>query len=192
MKARMIPIFSIVGLVLVACGTGVSADPIDAGRNAFVSQCASCHSVDGTGSDRASTVLGRGEELLVAQVRNPQGEMPTFSTDILSDDELDFIVQYVSSLGEVAGSDHADEHGEAHEEFQASQAEEVHLIAAFEAIEDYMNMDRQAAINHIQQAISLASGEAAEEYAALIDSIEDGKAGNARHELEEMLGMMDH
>ena len=184
--------FALVGVVLVACGTGVSADPIDAGRNSFVSQCASCHSVDGTGSDRAPTVLGRSEELLVAQVRDPEGEMPAFSIGVLPDDELDLIVHYVSSLEDVTDSDHAEEHGEAMEEFQPSEAEEVHLFAAFEAIEDYMNMDRQVAITHIQQAISLASAEAAQEYAELIDSIEDGKAGNARHELEEMLGMMEH
>jgi DNA-binding GntR family transcriptional regulator len=65
-------------------------------------------------------------------------------------------------------------------------------LVAFEAIEDYQNMDREAAINHLQQAVALASSEAAEEYAELIEAIEDGKAGNARHELEEMLGMMEH
>jgi hypothetical protein len=64
-------------------------------------------------------------------------------------------------------------------------------MAALEAIEDAENIDRELAINHLQQAMALASGAAAEIYAELIEDIESGKAGTARHELEELLGMMD-
>jgi mono/diheme cytochrome c family protein len=187
MSPKLFTIFLLVGLVLSACapsGPSASAsDAIAAGRGEFIAQCASCHSVDGTGSDMAPSVIGRSAEVLTTQVRNPVGGMPAFSSAVISDANLELLVQYVLSLNEGE---------EIHKEITPTEEERVYLLVAFEAIEDYQNMDREAAINHLQQAVALASSEAAEEYAELIEAIEDGKAGNARHELEEMLGMMEH
>ena len=80
--------------------------------------------------------------------------------------------------------------GEQDAAFTPSDEEMLHLMAAYEAIADSQNMDGELAINHLQQAMALASGAAAEKYAELIEDIESGKSGTARYELEELLGMM--
>lgn len=170
-------------LLLAACAQS-PADALALGKAQYVSQCASCHSVDASGSDRAPAALGFSAGDIMAQVRDPEGEMPAFPAELLSDEDLALIVQYMLSL--------SPEGETAHEEIEPSAAEKVHLLAAFEAIEDYRSMDRELAISHLQEAIALASVEAAEEYEELIEAIENGKAGIARHELEEMLGMMEH
>jgi len=62
---------------------------------------------------------------------------------------------------------------------------------AYEAIEDHENMDRETAITHLEQAVALASGEAAELFDKMLESIKAGKAGNARHELKALLGLAE-
>lgn len=188
MVPKLFTVLVLAGLVLSACASSApsasTSDALAEGKDEFISQCASCHGVDGTGSDFAPSVIGRSAEVLTTQVRNPVGGMPAFPSAALSDANLDLLVQYVLSLNEGE---------EAHEEITPSEEELVHLLAAFEAIEDYLNMDRETAISHLQQALALASSEAAaDEYAELIEDIEGGKAGNARHELEELLGVMAH
>jgi mono/diheme cytochrome c family protein len=185
MTSKLPIVLALAALVLSGCGAAGSvqgsADALAQGETQFVSLCASCHGVDGTGSDIAPPVVGHPAEAITAQVRNPEGGMPAFSESLLSDPNLELLVQYVLSLG---GE-------ETHTEIVPSEGEQVHLMAALEAIEDAENIDRELAINHLQQAMALASGAAAEIYAELIEDIESGKAGTARHELEELLGMMD-
>lgn len=182
---KFFTIFILAGLVLSACGSlGASLNASDAlaqGKAQFVSLCASCHSVDGTGSDIAPSVIGHTAEAIAKQVRNPVGGMPAFSQGLLPDSDLELLVQYVVSLG---GE-------EAHPEIMPSEEEQIHLMAALEAIEDPQNVDREVAINHLQQAMALGTEEAAAVYAELIEAIENGKASTARHELEELLGMTD-
>ena len=148
MFPELFTIFLLVGFVLSACApSGPSASASDAlaeGSGEFIAQCASRHSVDGTGSNFAPSVVGRSAEVIAMQVRNPGGGMPAFSSALLSDEDLDLLVKYVLSLG---GE-------EAHEEIVPSEEEEIHLAAALEAIEDYQNMDREAAISHLQQAVA--------------------------------------
>ena len=177
----------LVMLLLAACNSASNpqaiADPQGPGEAKFTSLCASCHGIDGSGSNLAPAVIGRSAEELIEQVRNPVGDMPGFSSSLISDEDLELIAQFVVSLG--SGEE------EAHEAIKPSEEQEVHLVAALEALED-PEMDSEGAIGHLQQALALASGEAAEEYAELIEAIEDDKAGNAIHELEEMLGAMEH
>jgi len=187
MLPKMFIVSALAALVLSACGSsGVSQNTSDAlgqGQTQFTSLCASCHSVNGTGSDLAPSIIGLPGDAIKAQIRNPNGAMPAFSAEVLSDANLDLLVQFVLSLG---GSDET-----ADEEITPSEQEKVHLMAAYEAIADYQNMDRETAINRLQQAIALASGTAAAKYTELIEAIQDGKAGTARYELEELLGITD-
>ena len=108
--------------------------------------------------------------------------MEAIPADKLSDADLALIAQFVTGLG---GK-------EAHsEEVKPTDEESVHLKAAYEAINDHEAMDRETAINHLDQAVALASGEAADLYEEMITAIKASKAGNARHELKELLGLME-
>lgn len=109
--------------------------------------------------------------------------MEAIPTDKLSDTDLEVIAEFIAGLGQ----------GEAaHEqEINLSAEERIHLLAAYEAIEDHENMDREAGIEHLEQAAALATGEAGEFYEELIEAIEAKRAGTARHELKELLGLMD-
>jgi hypothetical protein len=147
----------------------------------FALNCGECHSEDGTGTDEAPAVLGHTADQVKEQVRTPEGDMDAIAADKLSDADLALLAEYVASLG---GE-------EAHPAIEPSEEERVHLEAAFEAIEDYENMDRQAAVTHLEQAVALATGEAAELYEDMLASVKAEKAGNARHELRELLGMVE-
>ena len=174
-------------LVLSACGPSAtqvadtSSIDLAQGKSQFALNCGECHGNDGTGTDEAPAIGGHSLEEVMEQVRNPMGDMEAIAPDVLSDADLQLIAGFVASLpGE-----------EAHPEITPTEEESVHLLAAFEAIEDYEQMDREAAIDHLQQALALATGESAEVYAELIEAIESGKAGTARHELKELLGLAE-
>jgi hypothetical protein len=147
----------------------------------FELNCGECHGKDGTGTDEAPAVLGHTADEMAKQIRTPEGDMKAILPDKLSDADMAKIVQYASSLG---GAD-------AHPEIKPTDEERVHLMAAYEAIKDHEKMDRPAGINHLQQAIALATGEAADLYQDMLASIKAEKAGNARHELKDLLGLME-
>ena len=187
MSSKLLIVLALAALVLSGCGASgsaqSSAEALAQGETQFMTFCAACHGADGTGSDIAPSVIGHPADDILAQVRSPIGAMPAFTSGTISDANLDLLVEYVLSLDSSEG-----EHDAA---FTPSEQEMVHLLAAYEEIADSQNMDRELAINHMQQAVALASGAAAEKYAELIDAIEGGKVATARHELEELLGMMD-
>jgi len=186
MSSKLPIVWALAALVLSGCGASgsaqVSADALAQGETQFVTFCAACHGVDGTGSDIAPSVIGHPADAILAQVRNPIGEMPAFTSGTISDTNLTPRRVCVLSLDSSEGEQDA--------AFTPSDEEMLHLMAAYEAIADSQNMDGELAINHLQQAMALASGAAAEKYAELIEDIESGKSGTARHELEELLGMM--
>ncbi len=105
--------------------------------------------------------------------------MKAIPADKLSDADLAIIADYIAGLG---GKD-------AHPDIQPSDEERTHLKAAYEAIKDHKKMDRKTAIAHLEQAIALAKDPATDVYKDMIEDIKAGKAGNARHELTELLGM---
>lgn len=190
MLRKLLPLLVITALTLTACGGGTPAAPPSGaqgqggaapvqGQRLFALNCGECHSDDGSGTDEAPTVLGHTADQVIEQVRNPEGDMAAIPADTLSDADLVLIAEYVASLG---GE-------EALPQIEPSDEERIHLEAAFEAIEDYENMDREAAITHLDQAIALAAGDAAELYEDLLASVKAEKAGNARHELKELLGL---
>jgi len=193
MFRKLLPLLIIIALALTACGGGApaasqagaqrqgGAASSAQGQQLFALNCGECHSEDGTGTDEAPAVLGHTTDQILQQVRTPEGDMDAIPADKLSDADLALIAQFVASLG---GE-------EAHPAIEPTEEERVHLEAAFDAIKDYENMDRQAATTHLEQAVALASGEAAELYEDMLASVKAEKAGNARHELKELLGLTE-
>lgn len=185
MQRPLLFLFALSTVALAACGSpaasGQTATPasIEQGKELYTVNCGACHGADGRGSDQAPTVFGHTAEQVREQVRDPMGEMIAFPADRLSDEDLALIVDYITSVEAEA----------AHPDIEPTDQEREHLMIAYEAIQDYKNMDRQTAIDHLNQAIALASGESAEVYQELLDEIEAGRAGNARHELAELLGI---
>ncbi len=187
MFRKLLALFILVTLVLTACGA--PAAPVQSaaqtsgntsGQDLFALNCGECHGKDGSGTDEAPAVFGHTVAQITQQVRTPEGDMKAIPPDKLTDADLALIVQYVTGLSSK----------EAHSEsVKPSDEERVHLMAAYEAIQDHEKMDRQAAIDHLEQAVALASGEASNRYEDMVASIQAEKAGNARHELKELLGM---
>ena len=193
MFRKLLPLLIIIALALTACGGGApaasqagaqrqgGAASSAQGQQLFALNCGECHSEDGTGTDEAPAVLGHTTDQILQQVRTPEGDMDAIPADKLSDADLALIAQFVASLG---GE-------EAHPAIEPTEEERVHLEAAFDAIKDYENMDRQAATTHLEQAVALATGDAAELYEDMLASVKAEKAGNARHELKELLGLTE-
>ncbi len=186
MVRKLLPLLILAILVLTACGApstvpgpGSAVSSTNTGQELFALNCGECHGKDASGTDEAPALYGHTADQVTKQVRTPEGDMKAIPPDKLSDADLAIIVQYVTSLG---GK-------EAHPEIKPSAEEITHLTAAYQAIEDHEHMDRQAALNHLEQAIALSSGEATEFYTEMVASIKAEKAGNTRHELKELLGM---
>lgn len=188
MIAKLLAPFVLAGFVLAACGPSATSqavsDTLAQGKTQFDAFCASCHGGDGSGSASAPSVFGHGAEEIMMQVRNPSGNMPTFSSTLLSDSDLELLVQYALSLG--AGRE------EAHAEIMPGDEEKAHLMAAYAATNDSETVDSEVAINHLQQAIALATDEAAAVYDEMIESIEFGDMHDVNHEMEELLGMVEN
>jgi mono/diheme cytochrome c family protein len=185
MISKSLAFFVLAGFVLAACGSSAPyqalSDAPAQSKTQFDTFCARCHGSDGTGSASAPSILGHDAEEIMSQVRNPEGNMPAFSSTLLSDSDLELLVQYALSLD--AGRE------EAHADFMPGDEEKAHLMAAYEAINDSETMDSQVALNHLQQAMALATDEAITVYDEIIELIESGDTHNVSHELEELLGM---
>lgn len=184
---RTLLVLTVSGAMLLAACSGSPTQPPSGGpppaaaggQALFATNCGECHGEDGSGSDEAPGVLGHTPDQVKAQVRTPEGDMQAIPADKLSDPDLALIAAYVASLG---GE-------EAHPEIEVTDEQRVHLQVAFEAIEDIEAIDREGAVTHLEQAGALAEGEVAELYEDMITAIKAQKAGNARHVLEELLGM---
>lgn len=95
-----------------------SIEQLEAGQAIYESNCAGCHSDDGTGSasGRPLTSIASQEpdrSVHFASVKNGKGNMPAYA-DRLSDDEIDSAISYVrlTFVGEeaqTAATDSADE-----------------------------------------------------------------------------------
>lgn len=97
-------VLSLALLVLSATGAGAqsvedSIDQVDAGQVVFAANCAGCHSLDGTGSDRGRPLIGIASQeadrsVHFASIKDGKGNMPPFG-DALSDDEIDAVTSYL-------------------------------------------------------------------------------------------------
>lgn len=80
--------------------TGSGDQAIAQGAQLFAQQgCGACHGPEGKGTAIAPSVVGKGREEIVKQVRTPKGAiMPPFAASVLSDENLDKIVAFITSL----------------------------------------------------------------------------------------------
>lgn len=73
--------------------------PASRGQQLFVSKgCSACHGTQGEGSGIAPALGGHTGEQVKRQVRSPVGLMPAFSPDQISNQELEQIAQYLTTL----------------------------------------------------------------------------------------------
>ena len=85
----------------VSTQASTPADPVAAGQTLFVNKgCAACHGNKAEGGI-GPTLAGTGLtfEAVLQQVRAPKGQMPPFSAQQVSDDELRSVYAYLESLG---------------------------------------------------------------------------------------------
>ncbi len=82
----------------------LSAPGVGTGQQLFVSKgCSACHGQNAEGSTIAPALPGHTESQIRKQVRNPIGNMPTYSIDGLSEEELGELVEYITGLGTGGG-----------------------------------------------------------------------------------------
>ena len=111
------------------------------------------------------------------QVRNPRFQMPAFSQEQVSDEELGAIADYITSL---EGDDHA-------------HPEPIDLTATLEmhhwmALESLKAGDGTDAVHHVRHIIELLEeGEHRNRMEAILESLLAGDTHEHEHEIEEML-----
>lgn len=60
--------------------------------------CAFCHGLDGSGTATAGPVSGYGGDIVRSFVREGPGQMPSYSEDELTEDELQSIIDWIAEL----------------------------------------------------------------------------------------------
>ncbi len=152
------------------------ATPLAQGKQVYTTFCAGCHGVEAQGTALAPALPGHSEPVVKRQVRSPIGTMPPFSLSIISDQELDQIVDFIVSLPVT----------EKHAEPADMEGELVlHHWMAIYAIEEG---DAQDAMHHIDHILRLVTEpEHKHRMEETGEFIRQGKFHNAEHEIEEML-----
>ncbi len=141
--------------------------------------CATCHGDKGQGGV-GPALAGHTPEQVRRQVRNPVGNMPAFSTEQLSDEDLEKVIAFVQSLG---GPNVAHGHDD-----QGLTPLHVHHLMTLLALQDENLAD---AIHHLQHTLPLADEAQRDQLTALITMLEEGKAHDVEHELQQILGAME-
>ena len=141
--------------------------------------CAACHGQNGEGSAIAPSLAGHSEAQVIRQVRSPRFQMPSFSEDQVSDEELDTIAHYIASL---------ESEGHAHAEVESAQLSvvvEMHHWMALEALKADVIED---AIHHVEHIIELLDeGEHQDRMNIIREDLQVSNIHDAEHEIEEML-----
>ena len=81
--------------------TSTVTDPIVAGKLIYVNKCAQCHGEIGNGGvsgakDLSLTLLSADEQKVL--IRNGKNAMPGFKEDVLSETDMDAVIQYIATL----------------------------------------------------------------------------------------------
>ena len=181
-------------VVLSACGSEAPTPPPTAttapaqtaqstttgvpGRDLYLSKgCAACHGQNAEGSTIAPALPGHNEAMVKRQVRNPRFQMPAFSQNQISDEELDSIANYIESLK-------GQEHGH-RETIELTAAVEMHHWMALESLKVG---DPSEASHHVGHIIELLQpGQHLETMQAILEGIEAGKTHDPEHDIEQML-----
>ena len=142
--------------------------------------CASCHGDKGEGSAIAPALAGHTETQVRRQVRSPRFKMPKFTSEQISDDELDAIALFISGLD---GAGHG--HAEAAEPAALAVAIEMHHWMALDALKAGA---REDALHHVGHIIGLLDeGEHLHRMEAVLVSLRAGETHDPEHEIEEMV-----
>ncbi len=150
-------------------------DLVTAGEQLFIEKgCAACHGADGVGTDFAPAMPGHTELQVRRQVRGPMGIMSVFNSDVVTSDELDALVAYVTGLsgGHSHGSDGA-------------TAEELlsHHLMAVTALEGDNTAEAQ---HHIEHILGIVEGE----HLALMQHAAELASNTETHEAQHLIETM--
>ena len=181
-QAFLVPLLLLtLALLVSACGdqatpTSTPSAIVVEGQRLFVARaCAVCHGDHAQGTSIAPGLPGHTPGEVKRQVRAPLGFMPVFPPDTVSNDELEAIVAYISSLS----AEHVHER-------RVDVGEEVaihHWMTLF-AIEDG---NKAEAAHHIQHILELVSGDHQVRMEEALAAVEAGDLHDAAHTIEEML-----
>ncbi len=153
-------------------------DPASLGHALFVSTgCAACHGQNAEGTGIAPALAGHSEQMVERQVRSPRFQMPSFSQEQVSDEELEAIAHYITSL---EGDDHAHP-----DPIDLTAVLEMHHWMALEALKAGNGTDATHHVVHIVEL--LEEGEHRNRMEAILESPLAGDTHVPEHEIEEML-----
>jgi mono/diheme cytochrome c family protein len=137
--------------------------------------CGSCHGENAEGTDVAPALGGHTREQTRQQVRSPLAQMPAYSTEQLSDEDLEAIAGYIEGL----------EPMEQHvEPVKLSEVVSIHHWMAISAI---AAGDREDALHHVGHIIEAVTGEHREAMTQARELLREGDLHEAEHLIEEML-----
>ena len=152
--------------------TGTSAT----GRQVYLEAgCSACHGLNGEGTDVGPSVAGHNPQQVHQQVRSPLAQMPAYSKEQLSDEDVDAIAAYV------AGLEPMEKHAE------PVKLSEVLAIHHWMAISALAAGDREDALHHVGHIIERVKGEHRETLVEARALLREGDLHEAEHLIEEML-----
>lgn len=147
------------------------------GRQVYLDAgCGACHGLNAEGTGVGPAMPGHTADQVRQQVRSPLGQMPAYSREQLSDDELEAVVEYLTGL------EPAEEHVEP---LDLSDVVATHHWMAISAL---AAQDPQDALHHIGHVI--AAVEDPEHREAMVrarDHVRGGDLHDAEHLVQEML-----
>ncbi|MEE8473686.1 MAG: cytochrome c [Dehalococcoidia bacterium] len=156
--------------------SSAAAGTPEGGSQLYAGFCAACHGVEAQGTAFAPSLPGHLEEVVKRQVRTPLGKMPAFSTDAISDHELDAIAGFIAAL---PVSDH---HAEPVDMEGGLVMHHWMLVYAIQG------GDVQDAVHHMSHVLEIDMGqEHKHRMEEVNDLLKQGELHGAEHEIEEML-----
>ncbi len=97
MRLLMLSLVSIVATTSIAVATQEPQPP--PGKVPFTRVCAACHGANASGGQGPAIVnVALEYDEFLANVRHSGGEMPSFSKDQISDDEVQQVFEFLKSL----------------------------------------------------------------------------------------------
>lgn len=147
------------------------------GRDVYLAAgCAGCHGQNAEGTDIAPALAGHTVEQVHQQVRSPLAQMPAYSDEQLSDDDLEKIADYIAGLEPVE------------EHVEPVKLNDVVAIHHWMAISAIAADDREDALHHVGHIIEAVKGEHREAMKEARTFLREGELHEAEHLIEEMLG----
>lgn len=141
--------------------------------------CAACHGDDAQGTDIAPALTGHSVAQVKRQARAPIGIMPVFSPDIISNEELQRLAEYIAELGG----------GHAHVRSGVSGDELImHHWMAIIALE---SGEAQEAAHHVDHILQGAEGQHLRMMEKSRALLSEGEVHEAAHIIEQMLAGLD-